>query len=632
MLKHLSINRQTQNIGQSSPSPANASIVNTQNCCDEVDSSISTIKSPNLLSKSASPVSIARRRLNFGSPSQLQHQISHSIVPYPEENDAHPPIALHRYELSTSSHQSSPSINLSPNKWHDEENNDRIIQSSPRGRTCIKQHSVEINEDSQSILSSPTSLKSTLSKHSHKDSTIKIFAQSLSQDVEYLTLQVTSQTKSKHIVRTLLRKFRLKHRDPNLFYLTLERWIRIDGLKSKNIMLLSDDACPLQLQQCCSNPPHNDIKFSLQMRTGALVKIYCSDVVRDARYKCLSLSTQTTVDETIELMLHCLNLNNSFSQGTMTNCHSGVDATTLRLTGSPSSTASSNSSSSGVESDPSTNFHRRVSSNQHIAIPTSNQRLDSNSRASSVTSISTTSNSSITLSSELIDQYCLVIECRDTNYRRMLNSDEYLVDVYQSLLAEARGQKLKEKDQSDLTSINNDIQNQGMSNPDQWFLIKLMKREDYMSRQQNPTAAVRLNDPRKEPPRIPQMPTIPLSLLDQYNSDINNLKHIVSTTQIEVMNRRSNSSNLGSSSFGNPPLANLDAANKATTLPPQFILLPPVKPRRRNLSNASSTFGPPIMTPVVCSHARDSRRRYDPARLAEDLSKLDLTTDEEMTQ
>lgn len=56
-----------------------------------------------------------------------------------------------------------------------------------------------------------------------------MYAKVLCQEVEYKTLSVTNQTTSKEVVRMLLSKFRLKHRDPNLFYLTMEVWIRQAG-------------------------------------------------------------------------------------------------------------------------------------------------------------------------------------------------------------------------------------------------------------------------------------------------------------------------------------------------------------------------------------------------------------------
>lgn len=58
---------------------------------------------------------------------------------------------------------------------------------------------------------------------------MKIYTNVLCTDVEYKTLSVGADTTSGQIVRTILAKFRLKHRDPNLFYLTLEAWIKQSG-------------------------------------------------------------------------------------------------------------------------------------------------------------------------------------------------------------------------------------------------------------------------------------------------------------------------------------------------------------------------------------------------------------------
>jgi hypothetical protein len=100
---------------------------------------------------------------------------------------------------------------------------------------------------------------------------IKIFSKVLCSDVEYKTLSITNQTSSKEVVRLLLNKFRLKHRDPNLFYLTLEVWIRQTGIPIRSVMVLDDDTCPALLQSCY---PQKDLKFSLMMRRGGLIKIY----------------------------------------------------------------------------------------------------------------------------------------------------------------------------------------------------------------------------------------------------------------------------------------------------------------------------------------------------------------------
>jgi len=431
---------------------------------------------------------------------------------------------------------------------------------------------------------------------SSADSTIKIYAQTLSQDVEYVTLHVNTQTKSKQIVRSLLRKFRLKHRDPNLFYLTLERIIRKEGLKTKSIMLLGDEACPLQLQQCCSNPPHNDIKFTLQMHTGALMKIFCSDVCPNTRYKCLSLSTQTTVAETIELMVHCLNLHTSSSSSTCntsqqpkTKPASSYDQQTqtqhshhkhIRQSSSPAasssdscSASSTTSSSSGIDSDPTNN----------LLITSCHRQLNHSSRASSITSLSSSSNISNnsllstdnhqqSASQSYTELYCLVIECKDTSYRRILEVDECLVDVYQNLIDEARSQAcvsgssdldVQHKKTSSETKLGNELHaitnlnssgNELISQQaDQWFVIKL-KRCDTISPLN--LDLIRTTNPHKQ--SMP-LPPIPKSLSSQLNNP-DELKHIVSTTQIEL-NHRPSISQASSHAIAPTPATNFSVKN-----------------------------------------------------------------------
>lgn len=511
---------------------------------------------------------------------------------------------------SSNGHPSpSPSLLTSPVKSPLFETLTRL-ESTPSSPFCNNTLAKSSPISTQSFKSAQSTL--TRPKYGFgSESVIKVYAQTLSQEVEYITLHVNTQTKSQQIVKSLLKKFRLKHRDPNLFYLTLERWIRKDGLKFKSVMLLGDEACPLQLQQCCSNPPHNDIKFTLQMRAGALVKIFCSDVLPDTHYKCLSLSSQTTVDETIELMLHCLNI----VTPNATNNHPTTMATAtsnMRLNGSPSptsSSASSNSSSSGIESEP--NNHHHTSFSSPAANFTSHHRdqLDSDSRTSSVTSISSTSNVS-NISNSIIDQYCIVIECADRNFKRMLEPDEYLVDVYQNLVREAKSHINATVPSQYLDVVNGNLTmadtSDGKHQLDQWFFIKLMRRNDYHHQ------TIKFTHPRQNLP----LPPIPLSLPQLNNA--NNLHNIVSTTQIEV-NCRPGSRLAVASNKGVTCKQHSDQAEIPTRAPPPpaLIILPPVRPRRRNLSNATSTFVRP-------SSSMCNRRRYDPAQLADDLSKLNV--------
>jgi hypothetical protein len=396
--------------------------------------------------------------------------------------------------------------------------------------------------------------------------TIKVYAQTLGQEVEYLTLSVNTQTQSRHIIRALLKKFRLKHRDPNLFYLTLERWIRKDGLRHKSVMLLADEACPLQLQQCCSNPPHNDIKFTLQMKAGALVKIFCNDVCPNTKYKCLSLSAQTSVAETIDLMLHCLDLSSAGNSSTTvvessggkrndktdtSSCSSMPMMMMIRQANSPDSTsssASSTSSSSGIESDPTNNATINYSVHHHHPHHQVDQRhrpLDASSpRAESIASISSSDIMGATNQASS-EQYCLLIECLKTGRTRVLANDDYLVEVYQNLLDDIREQCCEEA--------------AGIASIDQWFVTKIKKRDSQ------------------------------------------------SESKIQQANRTQ------------PP-------------PPHLIWMPQIQPRRRNLTNASSTFraqqqqSNTTSTTASASGVACHRRRYDPAQLAEDLNLLNLAS------
>lgn len=79
---------------------------------------------------------------------------------------------------------------------------------------------------------------------------VKVYARVLCADMEYKTLSIDPGTSSSEVVRMLLSKFKMKHRDPNLFYLTMEVWMRKTGLPIRTIMVLDDEARPVELQSC----------------------------------------------------------------------------------------------------------------------------------------------------------------------------------------------------------------------------------------------------------------------------------------------------------------------------------------------------------------------------------------------
>ena len=68
----------------------------------------------------------------------------------------------------------------------------------------------------------------------------------------------------------LLSKYRMRHRDPKLFYLTMDIYIKRTGIPLKRTLTLDDEARPAELKTC---HPWGECKFTLQMRKGGLGKL-----------------------------------------------------------------------------------------------------------------------------------------------------------------------------------------------------------------------------------------------------------------------------------------------------------------------------------------------------------------------
>ncbi|XP_046403556.1 uncharacterized protein LOC124169108 isoform X2 [Ischnura elegans] len=156
--------------------------------------------------------------------------------------------------------------------------------------------------DASSICSSSSS--STSPSPTPLTTTIKVYARCLRPDIEYKTLGVTFDTTSRQVVSALLGKYRMRHRDPNLFYLTMEVGVRGGRLGNHTVLVLDEEARPAELQSC---HPRGDSRFSLQTRRGGLVKIYDSVLMTGSQYKSILISDRTTVDELIQILLNCYN-------------------------------------------------------------------------------------------------------------------------------------------------------------------------------------------------------------------------------------------------------------------------------------------------------------------------------------
>ena len=151
----------------------------------------------------------------------------------------------------------------------------------------------------------PLSLSSTSPHHPSRTS-LKIFCSCLRPDIEYKTLSVCYQTRARELIWQLLTKYKMKHRDPKLFYLTM------DVVISKNqdapvtrTLVLDDEARPAELSSC---NPWGECKFTLQTKKGGLVRVYDSVLMKESNFKSLLISSDTTVEDVVRILFHCYGL------------------------------------------------------------------------------------------------------------------------------------------------------------------------------------------------------------------------------------------------------------------------------------------------------------------------------------
>lgn len=94
----------------------------------------------------------------------------------------------------------------------------------------------------------------------------------------------------------------MRHRDPRLFYLTMEITIKRSG--ARTCLVLDDDTRPILLQACY---PNGDSKFCLQTKPGGLIRVHTTVLNPTSQYKSLLVSEETTSDELLGLLLSCYN-------------------------------------------------------------------------------------------------------------------------------------------------------------------------------------------------------------------------------------------------------------------------------------------------------------------------------------
>ena len=130
---------------------------------------------------------------------------------------------------------------------------------------------------------------------------IRVYARCLRSDIEYRTMRITRSTTAHQLIQELLAKFKLKHVDPKLFYLTME--VTIESLK-RTVIKMADDDKLARLLHC---NPWADSRIILRSKAGGFIKVYDTVVMQDSVYKSIKVSYDTTVQEVILIVLACCN-------------------------------------------------------------------------------------------------------------------------------------------------------------------------------------------------------------------------------------------------------------------------------------------------------------------------------------
>ncbi|XP_063589548.1 uncharacterized protein LOC134766558 [Penaeus indicus] len=149
-----------------------------------------------------------------------------------------------------------------------------------------------------------TPCKLSSSQREQTMSPVKVYMRNMKPDIKYTTMSLSSSTTCRELVVMLLAKFRLRHRDPNLFYVRMEVVVRSPGgdAPARRLLVLDDHACPAELQQC---RPRGEARFSVGVRRGGLLRVHDSILMPGSQYKSLLVSYRTTAEELVQLLLNC---------------------------------------------------------------------------------------------------------------------------------------------------------------------------------------------------------------------------------------------------------------------------------------------------------------------------------------
>jgi len=181
-------------------------------------------------------------------------------------------------------------------------------QTRVQDRRGYQQQKVELENNTDEKVDSESSNDEKTDSESTNDeeiihtlpatNNIRVYATCLRPHLAYKTVMISPHTTSKQVILGLLSRFRMKHRDPKLFFLTMEVTVN----QTFQTITLEDNSRPAEMISC---NPWGGCKFILRSKTGGLVKIYDHHIRPDSVYKSIIISRETTVSDTFSILWSC---------------------------------------------------------------------------------------------------------------------------------------------------------------------------------------------------------------------------------------------------------------------------------------------------------------------------------------
>uniref|UniRef100_A0A0N5A7D0 Ras-associating domain-containing protein n=1 Tax=Parastrongyloides trichosuri TaxID=131310 RepID=A0A0N5A7D0_PARTI len=205
-------------------------------------------------------------------------------------------------------HKTIISINPEPKYYSDTKsiqsfnstNSSNFSSSSGKVSDIINQHN---------RATSLSSLSSIDSSDTGEWGHLKIYTRHIKSDTDYKTIKISTHTTTKQVIETILSKFRLTTKDPNLYCLIMEIKTLQYGKIITTPLILEYNSKPLSLQRLQTSE-----MCSFYMTTdtnGILVRIFDYEINIESNYKSLLLSKKTTCSETLSLLFQILRIDHN---------------------------------------------------------------------------------------------------------------------------------------------------------------------------------------------------------------------------------------------------------------------------------------------------------------------------------